>query len=286
MKRLVIPKDVEWELIIVNNNSNDDTEDVVASFLDHLPVRRLFETRQGLSYARNCALSAVSGELVLWTDDDALVEPNWLKAYVEASLRWPDAAYFGGKIKPLFDKEPPSEFPKNSLLFSGILMTRNFGEEERPFRREEVPYGANMAIRQWVFKKWRFNPNLGVVGDSHIRGEESDFFLKLRREGLEGIWVPNSIVFHPISTERMSEKYIWEYLYGYGRTKIRMEGIPKGKLFSGTLGWVYCHYWMLLGKYYCQRLLCRPGWLETYGKMAIISGMMRECRSLGMNQIH
>src|SRR5215213_3679943 len=63
-----------WELLVVNNNSTDDTERVLDAFAGRLPLRRAFEQRQGLSHARNTAVKEATGEYLVWTDDDALVE--------------------------------------------------------------------------------------------------------------------------------------------------------------------------------------------------------------------
>ena len=100
-----VPSGLSWELIIVNNNSTDHTDDVVEEYRDRLPLRREFEPRPGLSNARNRAIDIAKGEYIVWTDDDVVVDAGWLTAYVEAFRRWPDAAVYGGRIKPRY--EPP-----------------------------------------------------------------------------------------------------------------------------------------------------------------------------------
>src|SRR5262245_31774006 len=90
MSNLRIPSGVDWELLVVNNNCTDATDEIIARHADRIPVRRLFESRQGHSHARNCAIEASSGELILWTDDDVLVDSNWLAAYVAAAESHPE----------------------------------------------------------------------------------------------------------------------------------------------------------------------------------------------------
>ena len=99
---LRVPTGVQWELLIVNNACSDDTDDVIASFSGRLPVRRLFEPRQGLSHARNRIVAEAAGEYVVWTDDDVLVDAAWLEAYCDAFRRWPECDAFGGPIEPWF----------------------------------------------------------------------------------------------------------------------------------------------------------------------------------------
>src|SRR5689334_10974234 len=98
MKNLQIPTGVEWEVLVVNNNSTDNTDEVIGRHTTSLPLRRLHEPRQGQSNARNHALTEAAGELILWTDDDVLLGPEWIAQYVRAAMLHPKAAYFGGPI--------------------------------------------------------------------------------------------------------------------------------------------------------------------------------------------
>ena len=100
MCNLTVPVGVKWELLVVNNRCTDDTDSVIARHQMRLPLRRLFEPEPGLSNARNCAVAAAQGDLMLWTDDDVLIDRDWLEAYVAAASKWPDAGYFGGRIEP------------------------------------------------------------------------------------------------------------------------------------------------------------------------------------------
>src|SRR4051812_25844630 len=84
MTRLQVPAGVTWEVIVVNNNSSDVTDTVIASFEGRLPIRRVFEPAQGKSHALNRAVAESRGDYILWTDDDALVDEGWLAAYVLA----------------------------------------------------------------------------------------------------------------------------------------------------------------------------------------------------------
>src|SRR6516225_8873209 len=84
LQQLIVPSGIKWELVVINNNCTDDTDEVIARFADGLPIRLLHEKRQGLSNARNCAVKAAKGEYTVWTDDDVIVDSNWLVAYVNA----------------------------------------------------------------------------------------------------------------------------------------------------------------------------------------------------------
>src|SRR5579885_409501 len=99
-----IPEDVDWELVVVNNNSTDHTDAVIASFADRLPSKRAWEPQQGHSPARNHAVDVANGDYILWTDDDVVVDREWLAGYAEAFRRWPQAAVFGGPISPEYEE--------------------------------------------------------------------------------------------------------------------------------------------------------------------------------------
>src|SRR6266511_1998288 len=141
LRRLRVPEGVEWELLVVNNNSPDDTAAVVARHAPHLPLRALTELRQGLSHARNAAVTAARGDLVLFTDDDVLVDPEWLAGYVAAARRWPDAAYFGGLIAPFYERRPPAWVEANLGCLFGMLVLRDFGPHPAPSAEEPHPFG-------------------------------------------------------------------------------------------------------------------------------------------------
>ena len=104
MTSLVIPPGVDLEVIVVNNNSTDDTDTVIDTFSGQLPIRRLFEPKPGLSNARNTAVSHARGAYVLWTDDDVLVDPNWVSGYADAFRAFPRGVVYGGPILPRLRK--------------------------------------------------------------------------------------------------------------------------------------------------------------------------------------
>src|SRR5438876_1065934 len=157
MRDLCPPAGVTWELVVVDNNCTDGTAAVVARHAAHLPVRRVVEPKQGHSNARNRGVDEARGDYLIWTDDDVLVAPDWLGAYSAAFSRRPDAGYFGGKIEPWFEADPPPAWVTANLdLLQGMLVIRDLGPEERPFAKDEQPFGANMAFPLAVQRRHRF----------------------------------------------------------------------------------------------------------------------------------
>jgi glycosyltransferase involved in cell wall biosynthesis len=111
-----VPRRIDWEVVVVDNGSTDDTPGVLKSFAGRLPLRNVVETRRGHSPARNRAVDTANGDYLLWTDDDVIVEPGWLAAYADAFARWPQAAVFGGPIRARFDPPPPKWLLRADLL--------------------------------------------------------------------------------------------------------------------------------------------------------------------------
>ena len=95
----------------------------------------------------NCAMAAARGELVIWTDDDVLVDSGWIEAYDAAVKQYPEAAFFGGTVDPLYEVEPTAWMRKHRELVDGPFALRQLGPDVRPLVGKELPFGANMALR-------------------------------------------------------------------------------------------------------------------------------------------
>src|SRR5262249_47996355 len=92
MIKLRVPAGIAWDVIVVDNNSTDDTKAVTASFGDRLPLRYVLEPELGLCHARNRALTESSAEYIIFTDDDVLVSDDWLEGFCRAAMMFTDAA--------------------------------------------------------------------------------------------------------------------------------------------------------------------------------------------------
>ena len=216
LRNLRIPDGFEWELVVVNNNCTDETEDVLRSYSAMLPLRTFLEPNQGLAHARNRAVEAAQGGMIVWTDDDVLVDPGWLEAYVEAASRWAGAAVFGGPIEILFEEEPPSWLLEGWTLFGGAYAERDFGTDPIPLDPQHIPLGANFAVRTEVQKRHRFDTTLGRSKEVMLGGEDTMLVRGILAEGFEGRWIPDARVRHVIPPSRVSEDYLRRFFHGQG----------------------------------------------------------------------
>lgn len=229
-------KDANWELIVVDNNSTDDTRTVVEGYAAALPLRYVFEPVQGLSAARNRALREFRGEVLLFTDDDVVVDAQWLAAYAAAVMAYPQAGYFGGRVVPFYPDGRPRWLRDESeqlALIDGLLVRFHLGEAVRPFEAgEPTPFGASFALRRALIERvGEFRRDLGVTGNIPGRGEEADYLERAIASGACGVYVGTAIVNHATDLRRLT----LPYLYRYGQQK----GIAAQRMGAGQPGSVW-----------------------------------------------
>ena len=280
-----VPSDVVWEIVIVNNNSTDHTDDVISEFVGCLPVRLEFEPRAGKSNALNRAIDVSKGDYILWTDDDVVVDPGWLSAYVEAFRRWPEAAIFGGRITPRYETPAEKWVIESESLLVGPYAIRDFGEDVQPLSADDedhFPYGANLAIRATEQRAFRYDAQLGPMPNRIRNGEETDVIHRLLGSGATGYWIPGAMVEHWIGRDRQTVRYIaayyenWAEAFAFrtaGATAAEpfRFGIPRRiwprLLVSGVLYWI-CRFvsptpiWLKYLRIYSRNKGMRRYWLQ------------------------
>ena len=278
MTKLIIPEGIEWEILVVNNNCTDDTSGVIARQAASLPVRELQEPKQGLSHARNRVLDEAKGEVILWTDDDALVDPGWLAAYARAAESAPDAVFLGGPVDPWFPVPPPVWLTENFQVFAGAYAVRNMPPGTVLLKdRKALPFGANFATRRKGFTGLRFDPELGRKGQDLIGGEEVSFLGQLLDKGHFGVWVETARVRHYIAADRLNRQYLWDFYYGKGQSRVRMNRDAN----VSSLGQLQRKYWKTKFKIWTGPFHRGERWARALKAAAITRGMIDELRRRG-----
>lgn len=234
---------IDWEVLVVDNNSSDDTAQVVANLGRDLPIKIRYarEAQQGLNYARNRGVSSSAGTHFTFVDDDIHVSPRWLAA-LQRAFGETDADAIGGRIH----LDPSIELPRWVIPGSetaGFLGYQDFGEQ--PFRmdgRSRYPFGGNMSFhRRVVDRIGLFDPKLGRKGEGRKRGElfkgaETDYFRRLAARGNARIFYePDAVVFHRVQPYQLKQRYFLTIHFnaGYQRAfydvrelRRRMFGVP------------------------------------------------------------
>jgi glycosyltransferase involved in cell wall biosynthesis len=281
LSRVRVPDNLDWEVVVVNNDCTDDTDQVIDAFVERLPIRREFEPERGLSRARNRAVDAARGDYIIWTDDDVTVDPLWLAGYLEAFEKWPEAAVFGGKILERF--EPPvSKWLVENQAFQGFG-ARDFGDDPLPLsiREHRLPFGPNFAVRAAEQKKFRYNVQLGHAPGQLRRNEETDVVERILNSGAIGYWVPRASVEHGTSREQQTLKYFADFFSTYGEAEeFRKPSVVEGPLWWGAPRWMWRRLIEKWLRYRMYRLISPASvWLPHLRERAIVWGKIRYWRN-------
>jgi len=222
------PPSAGWKLVVVDNASSDQTERVLASFADRLPLQSVIETRLGKNHALNTGLQLVEGDLTVLTDDDVFPRVDWLVQLRHAADTYPEYSIFGGAIVPRWEVCPPNwtEWLDLGPIFTITPPSMPDGELAGP--RVTMVQGPNMAIRSSVFRSGvRFDPSIGPCGSSYPMGSETEILLRLSRQGHRAWHVRGAVVEHFVRSEQLTKPWILQRAIRYGRGWCRMAPNPK-----------------------------------------------------------
>jgi glucosyl-dolichyl phosphate glucuronosyltransferase len=274
--RLRAPSDVDWQVLVVNNNSSDATLDVLRAFGERLPLRWVFESSPGLANARNRAIRETAAEYLLWTDDDVLVDPEWMASYLRAFRRRPEAAFFGGPVEPWFDGTPPRWLAQHWREVANVFAVRQLGEEPFLFDHEQVPYGANYAVNTAVQRQYLYDPTLGRRPGSNVGGEETLVMRQMLSAGYTGWWVPDAKVQHFVPRQRQSLAYLRKFFVGQGEVQSREFGTADVPRFFGRPRWLLKRALSAETRYWWSRMTAPPDvWLRHLSEAATAWGHLK-----------
>lgn len=278
-----LPPTIEWEVLVVDNNSRDQTCAVVARFSEQHPgrFRYVFEPRQGKSHALNTGIREARGDVLAFVDDDVTVESTWLRNLTAGlqDCKWVGA---GGRVVPLWTSTPPKWLLTSDQKSLAPLVAFDLGDEAGPM--SESPFGTNMAFRREVVEKFGgFRTDLGPRPGSQIRGEDTEFGRRLLEAGERLLYEPSAVVYHPVPSERLSQGYFLEWWFDKGRADIREFGVEvHAKYFLGPVPVyllrrfaVWTVRWMLSSDP-ARRFDCKR---KVWG----ITGQIIECKRLRRN---
>ena len=195
------PTLLTWELLIIDNNSPDNTQDLLnISLLKYPYLRFEKEINQGISYARNRGISEAKGEYLFFMDDDASPS-SWFLTSIEAALKkYPDILCFGVKVLSHFPNKPDWFAIEGPYALKGILGIFDLGESERLLNSADPsPLGSGLLIEKELISTFGgFNVKLGVSGGTKYpgRSEDTDLVERLRASGISVYYLPHPLVNH------------------------------------------------------------------------------------------
>jgi len=202
-----VPPGVGWELIVVNNNCTDDTDAVVGKYAGPLPVRLVHEPRPGKVHALNAAVRAAAGRVLMFTDDDALVQPEWMTETLAAFDRHRADMVFG-KVLPWWETEPPRWY---SGLFDGAFALLDAGDRDVLMPAGGLtPFGVNYSFRRDVFDRiGGFSERLAIGPGAGVGcgGEDDEIYARMLAHGLTVVYAPGAAVRHYIPAARCEKRF-------------------------------------------------------------------------------
>jgi glucosyl-dolichyl phosphate glucuronosyltransferase len=212
-----------WEVIVVDNNSPDDTRAVVEAAARGYPVplRYAFEQEQGRSAALNRGFGLAAGDIVVTTDDDVRVAPDWLNT-IARGLETLNCDYVGGRVLPVWESPPPTWVPRVNGRMWAVIALLDYGAEPIAFGKR-VPLGVNMAMRREAIERaGGFDTRIGRKAGTLLGQEVREWCMRARAAGLTGYYVPSMVVQHLIPTDRLNKAYFrrWFYWRGISRAML------------------------------------------------------------------
>jgi glycosyltransferase involved in cell wall biosynthesis len=277
------PAHYDVEIVVVDNNSTDDTRRVVSEIAaaSPRPIRYALERRQGKSFALNHGLELVRGEVVALTDDDVLIAPEWI-ARIVAAFESRDVTYAFGKVLPRWGALPPPELlTRRGRDMWGPLALVDYGDEpvdydEATFERRPFPIGANLAFRRDAVERvggWR--TDLGKVDNTLISGEDHEIFYRLYHAGLyRGFYDPELVVRHYVPPQRLTRQYFRRWFYWHGRTLARMN-----RAIHPNLDWSRVAHIAGVPRYMYRQILGQTWrWVRRFGTNDALGLLIEEMR--------
>ncbi|MBL9200215.1 MAG: glycosyltransferase [Opitutaceae bacterium] len=207
-----------FEVLVIDNNSTDATRAVVAEFAHAKPAPRyILEPQQGLDYGRNRAIAEARGEVIVFGDDDILVQPDWLAQMAVPLLA--DAATrrigaIGGEVIPVF----PDGLPDWVREWHAPLA---FREGTGPLEARHSPMGANLGFPKWVFAQLgNFHTALDRSAGNYFSGGDSEMVRRVRAAGLEVWFAPAAAVRHQMPASRTTFRYARRHAFDSARSRV------------------------------------------------------------------
>ncbi|MSU22385.1 MAG: glycosyltransferase [Opitutus sp.] len=210
------PRD-HFEVLVIDNNSHDHTRAVVGEFASARPAPRyLHEPKQGLDYARNRAIGEARGDIILFADDDILVQPDWIAQMAVPLLADParKIGAIGGEVIPVF----PDGLPPWVAEWHAPLA---FRPTAGPLESQQSPMGANLAFPRWVFEQiGPFHTALDRAAGNYFSGGDSEMIRRTRGAGLEVWFAPAAAVKHQMPASRTTFRYAARHAFDSARSRV------------------------------------------------------------------
>jgi len=243
LSKQIFPRNRRWEVVLVDNNSSDDTQrtikEMVASF--PVPLTYSFEAKQGQSWARNRGIRESKGQIIAFTDDDVLPSENWVASILEVFAEQ-NVVGVGGRILPAWEAQVPHwlEEKPNLWGYLALMLSEHRKELHLPLIDEGKIWGANMAFRRSTFENLGvFDVNRGNKGKKFYRGDDTELVIRALAGGHRLLYDPRLVVYHRIGPARMTKRYFRTIAFHGGEGRADRKEAAMHRQLLGAPRWLY-----------------------------------------------
>ncbi|MBW4513098.1 MAG: hormogonium polysaccharide biosynthesis glycosyltransferase HpsE [Scytonematopsis contorta HA4267-MV1] len=214
---------ISWEIIVIDNNSTDNTADVVksyqASWQSPFPLKYCFEPQQGAAYARKRAIAEAKGEFIGFLDDDNYPTPNWVATAYNFGKKYPQAGAYGSQIHPEWEVQPPENFQRIAP-FLAITERGNLPLLYEPHKKL-LPPSAGLVIRKqaWVESLPSQTILTGRTASNMLTSEDLEMLSYIQKAGWEIWYNPEMEIYHQIPQWRLKSDYLLPFFRGIGLSR-------------------------------------------------------------------
>ncbi len=222
LRRQIDTADITWEIIVVDNNSTDDTRAVVQRYQilwpQAVPLRYEFEPQQGAGFARHHGTKVANSPLIGYLDDDNLPWINWVRSAYRFGQQNPQVGVYGSRIRGKFATSPPANFER----IASLLALTDRGSQPIPYRPEAkvLPPGAGLVVRR---QAWLDNvPEERTLAEKFGQreaGEDLEVVLRIQRAGWSVWYNPHMLMHHEIPAHRLTRPYLVSLCRGIGLSR-------------------------------------------------------------------
>ena len=234
MTALTAP-DAGFEIIVVDNASTDDTPEIIEGFKDRLPLTHLHEARRGKAHALNTGIEAAQGDFLVFTDNDVIPDPDWLRAYEAAAIAHTDYGFFMGQIRHDWAKKPPhwlKQLGAAGMSYGGTPVDLREG----PIPRHQTK-GGNMAVRRSTLGdvRNRTDDATNYMGQGTGTGGVDSWFAHDASGGR--IWyVPDARLKHMVRLHEIGIRPVFDRYVRIGMSSYHLRPVVRSRFERRVLG--------------------------------------------------
>jgi len=274
----------DYEVILVDNNSKDATKQIVNDFQPRFKgrLKYFFEPVKGKTNAVNKGIHESAGAVIAFTDDDTVVDTQWLWNIVACFKDHPCDG-MGGRILPLYPDGAPQWVKDNKKILAGPIVIYDYGEEVKKYGKPMFEFlGANFAFKKEVFTECGlFRTDIGP-GLSTM-GEDTEFTHRVLEKGKNLYYNGKALVYHPVDPQRMTLRYIAKWDIALGRYRVVVD--EKSELDRNLI------YYLGIPRYLIRDMLQtayrlilvvfnKPEFLKAWNRLMINVGRSMEYRRI------